>query len=135
MVETYRNNPVLKEKAGELTATADKVGVANIFLQALKRKSGSDVAFYHYGGIRRDSLSKGDLTRSDIYDLDPFISSVSVMEMTPEQMSKMVLTKYNDTVNKGESHRIDLFLDRTVRDPYRRVRCGRGDLSRVGVRP
>ena len=104
-----RNNPVLKEKAGELTATADKVGVANIFLQALKRKSGSDVAFYHYGGIRRDSLSKGDLTRSDIYDLDPFISSVSVMEMTPEQMSKMVLTKYNDTVNKGESHRIDLF--------------------------
>ena len=109
MVETYRNNPVLKEKAGELTATADKVGVANIFLQALKRKSGSDVAFYHYGGIRRDSLSKGDLTRSDIYDLDPFISSVSVMEMTPEQMSKMVLTKYNDTVNKGESHRIDLF--------------------------
>lgn len=31
------------------------------------------------------------------------------MEMTPEQMSKMVLTKYNDTVNKGESHRIDLF--------------------------
>ena len=109
MVETYRNNPVLKEKAGELTATADKVGGANIFLQALKRKSGSDVAFYHYGGIRRDSLSKGDLTRSDIYDLDPFISSVSVMEMTPEQMSKMVLTKYNDTVNKGESHRIDLF--------------------------
>lgn len=109
MVEAYRNNPVLKEKAGELTATADKVGVANIFLQALKRKSGSDVAFYHYGGIRRDSLSKGDLTRSDIYDLDPFISSVSVMEMTPEQMSKMVLTKYNDTVNKGESHRIDLF--------------------------
>ena len=100
---------MLKEKAGELTATADKVGVANIFLQALKRKSGSDVAFYHYGGIRRDSLSKGDLTRSDIYDLDPFISSVSVMEMTPEQMSKMVLTKYNDTVNKGESHRIDLF--------------------------
>lgn len=67
------------------------------------------MAFYHYGGIRRDSLSKGDLTRSDIYDLDPFISSVSVMEMTPEQMSKMVLTKYNDTVNKGESHRIDLF--------------------------
>ena len=28
MVEAYRNNPVLKEKAGELTATADKVGVA-----------------------------------------------------------------------------------------------------------
>ncbi len=47
MVETYRNNPVLKEKAGELTATADKVGVANIFLQALKNASRAATwAFY-----------------------------------------------------------------------------------------
>lgn len=58
MVEAYRNNPVLKEKAGELTATADKVGVANIFLQALKRKSGSDVAFYHYGGFAATAFRK-----------------------------------------------------------------------------
>ncbi len=58
MVEAYRNNPVLKEKAGELTATADKVGVANIFLQALKRKSGSDVAFYHYGDSPRQPFER-----------------------------------------------------------------------------
>ncbi len=51
------------------------------------------------------------------------------MEMTPEQMSKMVLTKYNDTVNKGGVASDRPLLDRTVRDPYRRVRCGRGDLS------
>ena len=108
MVETYRNNPVLKEKAGELTATADKVG----WPTSSSRRSNASRAATWLSTTTGDSPRQpfeSDLTRSDIYDLDPFISSVSVMEMTPEQMSKMVLTKYNDTVNKGESHRIDLF--------------------------
>ena len=57
MVEAYRNNPVLKEKAGELTATADKVRVANIFLQALKRKSAA-TWLSTLRGIRRDSFER-----------------------------------------------------------------------------
>lgn len=109
MVDEYRNNPLLREKAGELTATADKAGVANLFLQSLQRKTGSEVAFYHYGGLRRDSLSKGILTRCDVYDLDPFISEICTMEMTSEQMRRMVMAKFNDTINLGEARRIDLF--------------------------
>lgn len=109
MVEQYRNAPELAEQAGELTATANKVGVADIFLQAIKRKTASDVAFYHFGGVRRDSLAAGPIRRGDVYDLDPFVSSISTMWMTPDEMAQMVLVKFNDEINKGESHRIDLF--------------------------
>lgn len=108
-VDDYRSAPELRAKAGELTAAADKVGVANLFLDAIRRKTGAEVVFYHYGGLRRDSLAAGVVTRGDIYDLDPFVSHVSMLRMTPEQMSRMIRTKYNDTINRGESHRIDLF--------------------------
>ncbi|MDE7070331.1 MAG: bifunctional metallophosphatase/5'-nucleotidase [Alistipes sp.] len=108
-VAAYEEAPELRAKAGELTAAADKAGVANLFLDAIRRKTGAEVVFYHYGGLRRDSLAAGVVTRGDVYDLDPFVSHVSTLRMTPEQMARMIRTKYNDTINRGESHRIDLF--------------------------
>lgn len=133
LVAAYQAAPELRAQAGELTATADKVGVANLFLDAIRRKTGAEVVFYHYGGLRRDSLAAGVVTRGDVYDLDPFVSHVSTLRMTPEQMSRMIRTKYNDTINRGESHRIDLFST----EPYV-IRTDGYDATEVvfpGLRP
>ncbi len=122
-VEAYYANPDLKRVAGELTATADKAGLANLFLQAQLLRTGDEVAFYHRGGIRRDSLAAGVVTRGDLFDLDPFISHISRLRMTPEQMRRMVIEKFNDTTNPKESHRVDLFSS----TPYEIVVDERGE--------
>lgn len=69
----------------------------------------ADVAFYHFGGIRYDSLPERSISTGVIYGLEPFSSTLYTMRMTPAQMRRMIISKYNDTVNPTESHRIDLF--------------------------
>ena len=48
------------------------------------------------------------MSTARVYDLEPFGTEIAVMRMTPAQMRRMILTKYNDTENRKESHRIDL---------------------------
>ena len=71
-------------------------------------KTDAEVGFYHIGGVRLDSIPAGGMSTARVYDLEPFDSRIAVMRMTPAQMRRMILTKYNDTENRKESHRIDL---------------------------
>lgn len=75
----------------------------------MRRHFDADVAFYHYGGIRCDSLPDRAVSAATIYGLEPFSSTLYTMRMTPAQMRRMIISKYNDTLNPTESHRIDLF--------------------------
>jgi len=51
----------------------------------------------------------GGVSTAEIYDLEPFGSTVCTVLMTPEQMRRLIMTKFNDPVNVDESHRIDLY--------------------------
>ena len=53
-----------------------------------------------------DSLEMGGVGTAAVYDLEPFSSHVAEMKMTPAQMRKMLVTKYNEDTREG--HRIDL---------------------------
>lgn len=109
MVEEYYKNPRLQVPVGEMAAQADKTGLANLYARSVMERAGADVGFYHIGGVRLDYLPQGIVTLARIYDMDPFGSLVSTMTMTPAQMRRMIVEKYNDKVNVGESHRIDLY--------------------------
>jgi len=108
MVDEYYANPELQRPVGELTAPANKVGLANLFAESVRRAGNAEIGLYHQGGVRLDSLA-GRVPVASIYDLDPFGSCVSVLTMTPAQLRQLVLTKFNDTVNPGEAHCIDLY--------------------------
>ena len=109
MVERYYANPDLQVVVGEMASQADKTGLANLYARSVMERGGADVGFYHIGGVRLDSLPAGPVALARIYDMDPFGSLVSTMTMTPDQMRRMIVEKYNDKVNVGESHRIDLY--------------------------
>ena len=47
---------------------------------------------------------------ADVYNLDPFGSKLVTAEMTAEELARLVKTKFNDTVNLDESHRIDIYM-------------------------
>lgn len=126
MVEAYYANPELQRPVGELTAPADKTGLANLFAESVRRAGDAEIGIYHRGGVRLDSLA-GRVPIAAIYDLDPFGSRVSTALMTPAQLRRLIVAKFNDTVNPGESHCIDLFST----TPYTIVTDAQGEAADV----
>ncbi len=109
MVDELYDNEALNRPVGESRRILTRTGLAAWETDAMRRSLNADVAFYHYGGIRFDSLPDLSISAAMIYSLEPFSSSLYSMRMTPAQMRRMIISKYNDTANPKESHRIDLF--------------------------
>ena len=109
LVDEIKADPYLNEKVGYNTAELDKTGLADMHTTLIRDAVGADLSFYHYGGIRLSELPADSVSRATLIDSDIFISHVYTMTMTPAQMRKMILTKYNDTGNANESHRVDLY--------------------------
>ena len=107
-VERYYADPELNRPVGEFARPADGWGVANWMARAVADRAGAEVGFYHVGGVRIDSIPAGGMSTARVYDLEPFGTEIAVMRMTPADMRRMILTKYNDTENRKEAHRIDL---------------------------
>lgn len=116
-VAELKDNPALHRSVGELTQTATRPQLALLFAESIRTAAEAEIGIYHYGGVRLDSLSAGSVPLVDIYTLEPFSSQVSVIEMTPAELRKLIVAKFNDTVKPSESHCIDLFST----TPYRIV--------------
>ena len=113
-VDEIRSDPYLNQKVGYNSVALDKTGLADMHTSLIKRATGADLGFYHFGGIRLSELAADSVSRATLIDSDIFISHVYTITMTPAQMRKMIVTKYNDAGNANESHRIDLFSS----EPY-----------------
>lgn len=107
-VAVYYDNPALNKPVGAFRKTADKWGLANWMVDALSDEVDAQVGFYHIGGVRLDSISAGGVGIARIYDLEPFGTQIALAKMTPADMRQMILSKYNDPINRKEAHRIDL---------------------------
>lgn len=114
VAEIKLRDPELNAVVGTTTEAIDRQGVINFTLESLATYPYDngfvpEVVFYHVGGIRIDSLPKGEVKRVDILNNDPFVSSIALAEMTTEQMRRFILDKYNSgTAEKAdkESHYI-----------------------------
>lgn len=110
--ELKASDPELNTVEGVATEYASKEGVANFTIAALASYPYADgfvpeVTFYHYGGVRLDEFSQGNIKRADILNNDPFVSTIYVGSLTPEQMRDFILTKYNNGTAEApdkESH-------------------------------
>ena len=108
-VDACYANPELNRPMGEFGNAANKWGLANWMAGAVADGIDAEIGFYHIGGVRLDSMARGGVSTAEIYDLEPFGSTVCTVLMTPEQMRRLIMTKFNDPVNVDESHRIDLY--------------------------
>ena len=116
-------DPHLNEAVGENSERLDHVGLGKMQASIVRDAVGAEVGFYHYGGVRLAELPIGAVSRATLFDLEPFFSTVASMTMTPKQMRQMIITKFNDTGNVKESHRVDLYS--TV--PYDIITDNRGE--------
>lgn len=131
-IESYNDNPYLNEAIGTLTAPATKRGLAQMMADEGRRVAGTDLAFYHIGGTRLGGLEQGEVSRADIYELEPFKSYLSITTMTLDEIKQMVINKFNDTTNYKESHREDLIPSGLS---YTIITNRAGDAVDVKIRP
>ena len=110
MIAEIEANPALKEVVGSMAHSTNHVGLCNLQTKIIKEATGADVGIYHRGGVRIiEGLPEGDVTVKTLFDNEPFFSQVHLCEMTPAQLRKLIVEKYNDTINAKESHCIDLY--------------------------
>lgn len=107
-VARYYADPELNRPVGAFGTGADKWGLANWMARSVADEADAEIGFYHIGGVRLDSIPAGGVGMARVFDLEPFGTRVARMRMTPAQMRRMILSKYNDPVNIKEAHRIDL---------------------------
>jgi 5'-nucleotidase len=109
MVRAYNSNPALLGSIGSTAAPFTKWGVKNLAAAAIRSAVDADVAIYHAGGVRVDSLGRG-VSIADLHRIDPFLSEIHTLRMTPGQIRGLVMNKFNDPSPK-ESHAPDLVPD------------------------
>ena len=110
IVKDIESNPALKEVVGSMAKGVNHVGLCNLQTKIIKEAASSEIGIYHRGGVRIiEGLPEGDVTVKMLFDNEPFFSQVHTMKMTPAQLRKLIVMKYNDTVNTKESHRVDLY--------------------------
>lgn len=116
MIAEIEANPALREVVGSMAHSTNHVGLCNLQTKVIKEATGADIGIYHRGGVRIiEGLPEGDVTVKTLFDNEPFFSQVHLCEMTPAQLRKLIVEKYNDTVNAKESHVVDLYAT----TPYR----------------
>ena len=110
IIKDIESNPALLEVVGKMAKGVDHVGLCNLQTKIIKEATSSEIGIYHRGGVRIiEGLAEGDVTVKMLFDNEPFFSQVHTMKMTPAQLRKLIVMKYNDTVNAKESHRVDLY--------------------------
>lgn len=110
MVEDIKSNPALKEVVGSMAHQTNHVGLCNLQTKIIKEATNAEIGIYHRGGVRIiEGLPAGDVTVKTLFDNEPFFSQVHTADGTPAQLRKLIVEKYNDTVNAKESHCIDLY--------------------------
>ena len=126
-VAEIMSDPHLNEAVGENAQCLNHVGLGKMQASIVRDAVDAEVGFYHYGGVRLAELPEGAVSRATLFDLEPFFSTVASMTMTPADMRRMIISKFNDTGNVKESHRVDLYS--TV--PYDIITDRRGEAVNV----
>ena len=110
MVEQIKANPEMKVVAGSLAHATNHTGWCNLQTKVIKEATGADIGIYHKGGVRlKKGYPAGEVTVKVLYDNEPFASQVHTADITPAQLRKLIIMKYNDTVDTRYSHVVDLY--------------------------
>ena len=111
-VDYYYSNPEFQKVVGHAaTPFNDKNALGAFMADAQRYITKADIAMQNPGGVRFDNMHGGDITKADIYNLDPFNNSLVICEMTGGQVEEFLAvasTKdHNLTHVSGITYTID----------------------------
>jgi len=86
-VDKYYAEPEFHKVIGHAaTPFNDQNALGAFMADAQRYATKTDIAMQNPGGVRLDNMHGGDITKADIYNLDPFNNSLVITEMTGEQV-------------------------------------------------
>jgi len=95
LINDYNEKNTLKDVICQATAQFDgKEPLANMMTDALIERLGVDIAIQNSGGVRIGQLPKGDITKADIFTLNPFCNTVFIYQMTAADLREMFRRSY-----------------------------------------
>ncbi len=122
LIEKYnvRVKPVMDQLVGKTSADMPKkyedgqldAPLGNVIADAIRHKTGADVAVYNWGGIRDENLPGGDVTRGTIFRILPFDDQVVRLDVKGsdllELMNQGVLAKEGPLQLSGMEVKVDV---------------------------
>ena len=111
-VDKYYAEPEFQTVIGHAkTPFNDKNALGAFMADAQRYITKADIAMQNPGGVRFDNMHGGDITKADIYDLDPFNNSLVICEMTGKQVEDFLVNAsikdHNCTHVSGITYQID----------------------------
>jgi len=99
MVKHFSDNPRLQQVVGHAAApfeVREELGcmMCDAFIEAFD----ADIGVENPGGVRIDTHPEGDITLLDVLQIDPFDNNAVVLELTGEELLRMMLTYSNSQV-------------------------------------
>jgi 2',3'-cyclic-nucleotide 2'-phosphodiesterase (5'-nucleotidase family) len=96
LVDTYKNNPLMKQVVGYTTAgITGKNALGNFITDALAAENHWDMAFTNNGGIRVPAIPKGNITFEQVYELDPFANQMMTYTLSLDEIKAFLKQAYN----------------------------------------
>ena len=90
-VDKYYAEPEFQKVIGHAaTPFNDKNALGAFMADAQRYATKTDIAMQNPGGVRFDNMHGGDITKADIYNLDPFNNSLVICEMTGKQVEEFL---------------------------------------------
>ena len=100
MIRFYNDNPTLRRVlavADTPFETREELGC--MMCDAFMAETGSEIAIENPGGVRIDALPQGDITVRDVLEMDPFDNHAVVLELTGNEIVRMMLTYCHNTLH------------------------------------
>ena len=96
MVNYFSSNPLFSQVVGRAEAPfEDREELGCMMCDAYIEAFNADLAVENPGGVRIDHLPAGDITLLDVLKMDPFNNNAVVLELTGEELLRMMLTYCN----------------------------------------
>ncbi len=111
-VDKYYAEPEFQKVIGHAkTPFNDKKALGAFMADAQRYLTKTDISMQNPGGVRFDNMHGGDITKADIYNLDPFNNSLVITEMTGKQVEDYLviasIKDHNCTHVSGITYTID----------------------------
>ena len=95
MVDEYNNDETLRRVLTQaITDFSNKEELGYMMMDAIRIKTGADVAIHNPGGVRIRTFPKGPITVRDIYLIDPFNNEVIEYNLTGEELLRLMEAAY-----------------------------------------
>lgn len=101
LLKHFESNPEMDRVIAEAVTDFNSYqSLGRMMCDAWAAQLGCDITIENYGGVRYDFFPAGPITVKDILNLDPFMNTAVVMNLTGKELSDMLISCFKEDRNR-----------------------------------